>query len=145
MMITLIGNDLAEKGLRFMHYGAASLCEKCRFKVTCIDSLEEGRIYRVRDVKNTEHPCPVHNGGKVKVVDVDKATIKTAIDSKRAFEGSNIVFSPPNCKEECTMRDLCFPEGLYQEDKCKIIKKMGKTKEKCPKGLNLTVVLLKQQ
>jgi len=144
-MITLIGNDLAKKGLKFMYYGAASQCEKCRFKVTCIDSLEEGRMYRIRDVKNTEHPCMIHNGGKVKVVDVEKSITKAMIDSKRAFEGSNIVFVPPDCDEECSMRGLCFPEGLYHEDKCKIIKKLGNPKEKCPKGLNLNVVLLKQQ
>lgn len=142
-MITLIGNELADKGLKFMHYGAASQCEKCRFKGTCIDSLEEGRLYRIREVKNTEHPCMVHDSGKVKVVDVEKATIKTAIDSKRAFEGSNIVFIPIKCEENCSMREICFPEGLYREDKCKIIKKMGKPKEKCPKGLNLSIVLLK--
>jgi len=143
-MITLIGTNLAEKGLKFMHYGAASQCEKCRFKATCIESLEGGRMYKVREVKNTEHPCPVHEGGKVKVVDVEKAIIKTVIDSKRAFEGSNIVFSPPECEEECSMRELCFPEGLYREDKCKIMQKMGSPKEKCPKGLNLSIVLLKQ-
>ena len=91
-MITLIGNNLAEKGLKFMNYGAANQCESCRFKATCIESLEMGRIYQVREVKNTEHPCLIHEGGKVKVVDVDKATIKAAIDSKRAFEGSNIAF-----------------------------------------------------
>ncbi len=142
-MITLIGNNLADKGLRFMQYGAASQCDKCRFKVTCIDSLEEGRLYKIREVKNTEHPCMVHEGGKVKVVDVEKADIKVAIDSKRAFEGSNIVFNPPNCDEDCSLREVCFPEGLYSKDKCKIIKKMGKTNEKCPKGFNLSMVLIK--
>jgi len=142
-MITLIGKNLAEKGIRFMHYGAASQCEKCRFKTTCIESLEEGRMYRVREVKNTEHPCMVHDGGKVRVVDVDKAVIKAAIDSKRAFEGSNIVFNPPECDEDCSLRELCFPEGLYPQDKCKIVKKMGNPVDKCVKGLNLTVVMLK--
>ncbi|MFA0832511.1 MAG: UPF0179 family protein [Methanobacterium formicicum] len=142
-MITLIGNNLAEKGLKFMHYGAASQCDTCRFKATCIESLEEGRIYRIREVKNTEHPCMVHDSGKVKVVDVEKAIIKAAINSKRAFEGSNIVFSPPECDQECSLRELCFPEGLYPEDKCKIAKKMGKPSEKCPKGLDLSVVMLR--
>ena len=132
-MITLIGNNLAEKGLEFMHYGATSQCENCRFKATCIDSLEGGRMYRIREVKDTEHPCTVHEGGKVKVVDVEKAVIKAAIDSKRAFEGSNIVFSPPDCEKECPLSELCFPEGLYREDKCKISKNMGAPKEKCPK------------
>lgn len=143
-MITLIGRELAQKGLKFMHYGPATECEGCRFKTTCIDSLEPGRMYTIRDVKEKEQPCQIHSGGKVKVVDVRKSIIKAAIDSKRAFEGSNIIFSPPDCHEECPMRELCFPEGLYLDDKCKIVKKIGKPKEKCPKGLNLTTVLLKE-
>jgi uncharacterized protein len=142
-MITLIGKNIAEKGLKFMHYGAASQCKHCRFKTTCIDSLESGRIYKIKEVKNTEHPCLIHDGNKVKVVDVDRSLIKVLLDSKRAFEGSKIVFTPPECDQECSLSDLCFPEGLYIEDKCKIVKKLGKPQEKCPKGLNLTMVLLK--
>jgi hypothetical protein len=142
-MITLIGKDLADKGLIFRHYGASSECEKCRFKSTCIDPLESGRMYIIKDVKDTEHPCPIHEGGKVKVVEVDKAYIKAAVDSKKAFEGSNIVFSPPECDEECSLRDLCFPEGLYREDKCRIVKKIRKINGRCAKGLDLTTVLLR--
>jgi uncharacterized protein (UPF0179 family) len=142
-MITLIGKSLADKGLRFMHYGAASQCDQCRFKATCIDTLEGGRVYRIREVKDTEHPCPIHEGEKVKVVDVEGALIKSLIDSKRAFEGSKIVFIPPECEEDCSMHELCFPEGIYLEDKCKIVKKIGRPSEKCPKGLNLSLVLLR--
>lgn len=143
LMITLIGINLAEKGLEFMHYGASASCEKCRFKSTCIDSLEEGRIYIISDVKDTAHPCPIHDGGKVKVVDVDKADIKALIDSKKAFEGSNIPFNFPQCDVDCEMRNLCFPEGLYKDDKCKIVKNIKTPPEKCVKGYDLRMVLLR--
>lgn len=142
-MITLIGSKLAQKGLKFVHYGAASQCEHCRFKSTCIDALEVGRTYIIKEVKDTEHPCPLHDGGKVKVVNVDKAHIRALIDSKKAFEGSSIIFRPPDCDVQCPQRNLCFPEGLYQDDKCKIIKKLGKPGQKCVKGLELTRVILK--
>jgi uncharacterized protein len=142
-MITLIGNKLAEKGLTFMHYGAASQCEKCRFKNTCIETLEEGRLYFIKEVKDTQHPCLLHEGRMVRVVEVDRAFIKGLISSKKAFEGSNVVFKPPECDVECKFSDLCFPEGLYADDKCKIIKNLGNPSEKCPKGLNLSLVLLK--
>jgi uncharacterized protein len=141
-VITLIGKNLAEKGLKFMPYGAVAECEKCRFKTTCIDTLEEGRIYIITDVKDTEHPCLVHEGGKVKVVQVERSEIKSLIDSKKAFEGSNIVFNPPECDEECPNRNLCFPEGLFKEDKCKIVENIGKPEYQCIKGLNLRLVLL---
>lgn len=142
-MITLIGKDLAEEGLKFMHYGASAECEACRFKNTCIDSLEEGKMYVITDVKDTEHPCSIHNSGKVKVVEVEIAEIDALVDSKKAFEGSMIVVDFPECDKECTMRDLCFPEGLYEGDKCKIIKTIGKSPNKCLKGLNLNFVILK--
>jgi uncharacterized protein (UPF0179 family) len=142
-MITLIGKSLAEKGLKFMFYGASSECEDCRYKATCIESLEEGRIYRIRDLKEVEHPCPIHMGDKVQVVEVDHALIKTAIDSKKAFEGSRLLFKPPECDEKCSLKKLCIPDGLYRDDKCTIVKKLGKPSEKCPVGLNLTRVLVK--
>ena len=138
-MITLIGKNLAEEGLKFIHYGASAECEACRFKSTCIDSLEPGRMYVITDVKETEHPCSIHEGGRVRVVEVEKADVKTLVDSKKAFEGSMIVFEFPECDKECTMRDLCFPEGLYEGDKCKIVKTEGK----CIRGLTLSLVLLK--
>jgi len=126
-----------------MHCGANAECENCRFKNTCIDSLEEGRIYVITDVKDTEHPCRVHEGGKVKVVLVERSDIESLIDSKIAFEGSNILFNPPKCDEECPNQNLCFPEGLCNGDKCKILKNIGKTDYECVKGLNLRRVLLK--
>lgn len=141
-MITLIGNKLAEKGLKFMHYGPSAECETCRFKSTCIDSLEKGRMYVITDVKETEHPCPIHEEGKVKVVEVERADINALIDSKKAFEGSMVVVEFPECDKECTMVDLCFPEGLYEGDKCKIVKTIGKSPNKCIKGLNLSLVVL---
>ena len=141
-MITLIGKSLAEKGVKFIHYGPSAECEACRFKSTCIDSLEEGRMYIINDVKETEHPCPIHEGGKVKVVDVQRAEIKALVDSKKAFEGSMVIFEFPECDKECTMRDLCFPEGLYEGDKCKIVKTIEKSPNQCIKGLNLSLVLL---
>ncbi len=142
-MITLIGKELAEKGLKFIHYGPSAECEACRFKSTCIDSLEEGRMYKIIDVKDAEHPCPIHEGGKVIVVEVERSDIDALIDSKKAFEGSMIIFEFPECNKDCTMRDLCFPEGVYVGDKFKIIKNEGKPLNKCINGLNLSKVILK--
>lgn len=141
-MITLIGKKLAENGLKFMHYGPSAECESCRFRSTCIDSLEEGRMYVITDVKETEQSCLIHEGGKVKVVEVERADINALVDSKKAFEGSMVVFEFPKCDKECTMVDLCFPEGLYEGDKCKIAKTVGKPPNKCIKGLNLSLVIL---
>ncbi len=99
-------------------------------------------MYVIKNVKDTEHNCPIHEGNKVKVVEVEKAFINTLVDTKIAFEGSMIVFNAPDCEEECLMRDLCFPDGLKNGDKCKIIKNKGKPKNKCIKGLDITEAVL---
>ena len=39
-MITLIGKDLAQKGVEFVYLGPAKECDDCRFKSSCVDSLE---------------------------------------------------------------------------------------------------------
>ncbi|MCK9152588.1 UPF0179 family protein [Methanobacterium alcaliphilum] len=142
-MITLIGKKLAKKGLTFMYYGPAEECASCRFKGTCVDSLEEGRLYIVRNIKDTEQPCKTHEDRKVKVVEVEKVNINAMVDSKRAFEGSMISFEPAECDEICEMKNLCFPEGLYHGDKCKILKTLGKPSQKCAKGYELNKVILK--
>lgn len=143
-MITLIGKSLANRGLKFMFYGPSSECESCRFKNTCIDTLESGRMYIIKQVKNGEQTCQIHEGGKVRVVEVEKAYIKCLVDSKKSFEGSKLVFETPDCDDmDCNMRSKCFPEGLVNQDKCKIIKNLGKPKFECPQGRDLNNVLLK--
>lgn len=143
-MITLIGNSLAVEGLEFKYLGASSHCEKCRFKNTCIDTLEEGRIYIIKEVKDTQQPCPIHAGGKVRVVDVELADIDVLIDPKQSFEGSSVLFNPITCDSKCYMRDLCLPEGLYKDDRCRIIENKGKPEHECPRGLKLQLVRLRR-
>ncbi len=141
-MITLIGKKMAKKGLKFQYIGPAEECDNCRFRATCLDSLEEGRFYIIRKVKETEQYCKLHEDHKVKVVEVEKAYIKALVNSKSAFEGSIVSLSTPICDEECEYHDLCFPEGLKGNDRCKIIKNFGKTDKKCIQGYELSEVLL---
>lgn len=141
-MITLIGEDLAEVGLSFVFYGPAEACKKCRFKASCVDSLEKGRKYTITNVKDITQKCDVHNGGIVKAVEVKMADIEALIDSKKVFVGSNISHTPPECDVECIYHNLCFPEGLFNEDRCVIINNLGKHEE-CAKGYNLSKVSLR--
>jgi len=140
-LITLIGEKLAKKGLNFIYNEPAEACEDCRYKSVCIDPLETGRIYKIKEVKDTEHPCPIHESGKVKVVEVEKANIEALIDAKKAFEGSVILFETLKCDEKCDMRSLCFPEGIKASDRCRILKNFGRVNE-CKKGYKLNKVLL---
>lgn len=53
-MITLIGKDLAKEGNEFVFYGPVEECESCRFKSSCINSLEKGRKYVIIEVRDVE-------------------------------------------------------------------------------------------
>ena len=142
-MITLIGEDLAEVGLSFIFDGSVEACEKCRFKSSCVDSLEKGRKYIITNVKDITQNCDVHDGGIVKAVEVELADIKCFIDSKKVFIGSNLSFNLPDCDVKCIHHNTCFPEGLLKGDRCVIIKNLGKIDSVCAKGNNLTKVSLR--
>lgn len=142
-MITLIGEYLAEVGLSFIFYGPVKACKSCRFKASCVESLEKGRKYIITEVKNITQKCPIHDGGIVKAVEIDFADIEGFLDSRNVFEGSNISYNPPKCDFDCIHNHLCFPEGLFEGDKCITIKNLGKNEVDCVKGLTLTKVSLR--
>ncbi|MBE6493358.1 MAG: UPF0179 family protein [Methanosphaera stadtmanae] len=142
-MITLIGTSLAKTGLVFTFYGGSNKCETCRFKKSCLN-LEKGRKYIIKDVKKVTHACPLHKDGKVKTVEVELATIRTSIETKKAYKGSTIIFRQPECEctseLECEYWDICHPEGLLNDDKCQI-KEIG-PQISCKNGIKLTEVIL---
>lgn len=142
-MITLIGKSLAKKGQEFVFLGPAEACEDCRFKSSCIGNLEKDRKYEIIDVKDNEQKCKIHAEETVIPVEVDRAKINLLTQSKSIFEGSTFTFNAPDCDEEtCEFRDLCFPEGLMENDKCIVLKNDGKHKEECKKGYKLNKLTL---
>ncbi|MBQ2612863.1 MAG: UPF0179 family protein [Methanobrevibacter sp.] len=140
-MITLIGKELAQKGVEFVYLGSVEECENCRFKSSCVDSLELNRKYVITDVKDTEQKCPVHSQNIVIPVEIERAQIDVLTPSKNIFEGSTFTYEAPKCDEYCEFHDLCFPEGLVENDKCIVIKNQGKHKE-CKKGYALNKLTL---
>ncbi|KZX14036.1 UPF0179 family protein [Methanobrevibacter curvatus] len=142
-MITLIGTHLAKKDLVFLFNGPAEECEECKFKAPCLGSLEEGRSYIINNVRDNKQNCLIHDGGFVLPVEVEKADIVTNVSSKKCFEGSSIVYDPPDCDLQCVYRPFCFPEGLKEGDKTVIKKVLEKRVDGCAKGLSLSKVVLK--
>ena len=141
-MITLIGKDLAKEGQEFVFLGSAEDCEDCRFKSSCVGNLEQNRKYVVVDVKENEQKCPIHAEGVVVPVEVDLAKIDLLTTSKSIFEGSTFTYNAPECDENCDFHDLCFPDGLFENDKCIVLKNQGKHKETCKKGYKLNKLTL---
>ena len=104
-MITLIGKELAQKGVEFVYLGSVEECENCRFKSSCVDSLELNRKYVITDVKDTEQKCPVHSQNIVIPVEIERAQIDVLTPSKNIFEGSTFTYEAPKCDEYCEFRE----------------------------------------
>jgi len=146
-ILTLIGIKLAKKNRKFLFIDAAEECANCNssLKAVCLNNLEKGQIYEIIEIrKNVVHPCPVHEKGVI-VVEVQKASIQSAIDNKLAREGATISF-PPACNEvSCINYHFCKPWGIKFMEKYKIIKNLGNLPQNCKKGKKLVLVELKQQ
>ena len=141
-MITLIGKDLASEGIEFVYLGPAKECDDCRFKSSCVGNLELNRKYVITDVKENEQKCPIHAENIVIPVEVERAEIEVLSTSKNIFEGSTFTYNAPDCDEYCEYHDFCFPDGLFENDKCIVLKNQGKHKEECKKGFSLNKLTL---
>jgi len=104
--------------------------------------LELNRKYIVKEVKENEQKCPVHAEGTVIPVEVELAQIDLLTTSKNIFEGSTFTYNAPDCDENCDFHDLCFPDGLIENDKCIVLDNGGKHKEECKKGYRLNKLTL---
>jgi len=141
-IITLVGVKQARKGLEFLHEKPSEKCENCEYYKVCIGNLETGRVYRIIKLRDKVFPCPIHENG-VRVVEVVESEISAAINQKVALEGAVITFHLEECENaSCKYRSLCFPIGLYEGDRCEIVK--VEEKIECEKGLRLVAVKLKR-
>ncbi len=139
-MITLIGKDLAKEGMEFQYLGPLLECKNCKLKNVCFN-LDEGKWYRITKIRDKEHDCKVHDGGKVVTVEVEEIPVPLALSAKSVVEGETISFKPVNCKEyDCEYYELCHPMGLREGTKIKIEKIEGEIN--CPRNKDLKKVLV---
>lgn len=138
-LVTLVGEKLAKEGKELVFYGMGKECKGCRLKSACLN-LEEGRRYRIKNVRDNKHECKIHEGG-VRVVEMEKVPIPTTIARKKTVEGAMISFTPMNCKNlGCQFYKLCHPLGIENGIKGKVV---GVGSEiDCPNGHELVKVQL---
>ncbi|OYT60348.1 hypothetical protein B6U71_00955 [Euryarchaeota archaeon ex4484_178] len=121
-MITLIGKALAEEGLEFQYRGPLMECRTCKLKNVCFN-LDEGKWYRITKIRDKEHDCKIHEGGKVVTVEVEEIPVPIIISAKNVVEGETITYKPVSCRDtKCEYYPLCHPIGLREGDKIKIVK-----------------------
>ncbi|MCS3923053.1 UPF0179 family protein [Methanosalsum natronophilum] len=139
-IITLIGTRIAKKGLEFIFEGECPECSKCRLKNICM-RLEKGRKYQIVNIRNeTLHDCFIHDQGVV-AIEVIKAPIKTTLQSRKAINGSKVVYESQKCNDDsCEIYKICNPKGIKDGDKATITEIVENVEDKCNKGKSLKVV-----
>ena len=138
-MTTLLDKSVARKGYRFI-FRKNKACYACKYKNICLDKLHEDRVYEVLSVKKPREKiiCPI-TGNEVYFVRVKLTEITTAISSEKAIDGIVTLWREPSCENyKCNYRDVCFPSGLLDGDKIRVVKVLGRIQ--CPLHHNLTLV-----
>jgi len=132
MIYTLMGKDLAKKGVQFIAQSSEE-CKKCRYYPTCIKNLDIGRRYIVKEIKNKVFKCKL--SGEVVLIGVEPAEIPLIVEKKKAIEGLMLKFKPLSSKKE----ELLNPQGLKEGDKIKITKVLEDYNKKMKKVMVRTV------
>ena len=141
--VTLLGERQARVGFRFLFEGVADLCAECSVKKVCLGNLENGRLYEVSKVTKKRFPCLLHAGEAV-VVEVREPPVEAALAPRSAIKDALITYSRPECQNgSCEHLQRCFPVGLLEGDRCRVVE--VKDSLKCPlRGQLLSVSLQRQ-
>ncbi len=97
--------------------------------------MEPGRVYRVLTVdKRKRFSCRL--GSEMVLATIEEAHLVVALPSKKAVVGATVYYRrPSNCDNvSCKYFRYCRPDGVYEGDRIKIIREVGKIEEDCNLG-----------
>jgi uncharacterized protein (UPF0179 family) len=141
--LTLVPSTLAEKGHRFTFAGPNNgiECAACPYTKLCF-GLQPGRSYEVKAVREVQHPCELHDEGKVRAVSVEEVPFAATLERKH-LRGTAAHWTAPDCRRpSCPNWALCHPVGHTAGAKHAIVAQRGAVE--CPVGFDLERVELKQ-
>ena len=143
MALTLVPDTLARRGWGFTFTGTATPPEECRacpFQKLCL-GLTPGRHYQVAALRDVTHPCALHDGARVRVVEASESAFPSTVET-RLLRGTAATWSPIPCgRPDCANWALCHPVGPLPGVRNQIVAQQGAVA--CPAGFELTRVELR--
>ena len=104
--------------------------------------LEPGRAYEVKGTRTVMHPCELHDGGKVQVVEVEEVPFTSSLEA-RHLRGTAATWSPVACgMPQCANYALCHPQGVSAGVRHQIVETGEKLE--CPAGFDLVKAKLRK-
>ncbi len=131
----------AKKGSRFRFAGPnkGEECVGCPYQKLCF-GLEPHHAYEVVALRDLTHPCNLHDGGRVRVAQVEEVPFRSSIET-RHLRGTAAPWEAIPCgMPECPTYALCHPVGTAP-GRHQIVKAGAALP--CPAGFELTRVELK--
>ncbi|HKZ58619.1 MAG TPA: UPF0179 family protein [Candidatus Thermoplasmatota archaeon] len=135
----MLGELQAKVGERFVFQGpndgADAACAPCRLKGICFN-LEPGETFEVAAVRDKDHPCYLHEGGKVRVVEVDRATHDVILPARGIVEGGSMLYPERSCEfRGCPKWRQCVGAPLRPNFSYRVVE--AGPAEPCPLGFAL--------
>lgn len=140
--LTLVPDALAAGGYRFTFAGPSGgeECRGCPLQKLCF-GLQPGRTYQVTAVRPASHPCGLHDGGRVRAVEVSEVPF-TATLERRHLRGTAAPWTAPDCgRPQCPSYALCHPTGHASGARHAVVRQLGPVE--CPEGFDLEKVEMK--
>ncbi len=138
--VTLVGKSMAQPGSEFVTGAETPGCKGCKFIPLCFN-VPKGRRMRILGTRPVEHPCFIHEGGKVAVVEVEPSTFDAGVEAGAAVEGSTLHLVPWQCPVlECVNQPLCSQPRVAPGSKFKVKGVGGELQ--CPLGQRRRKVVL---
>lgn len=138
---TMVGRGQARAGCLFIYKGPAGVCKECERYGSCVEPLEPGRVYLVKHVTFKRFPCSLH-GPDARLVEVEESIYDVNLESRAAVLNALVKFKPFECDQPCPQRERCFPVGLVEGDRCRVVE-VGLTVH-CPMGRRLSSARLQR-
>jgi len=124
---TLVPTAIAVEGSAFLFKGPTETCQKCNLRAACVEGLEPGRVYSVLEVEpKKKFKCKL--GVEMTLVSIERAHLIVALPSKKAVIGATIYYQKPKrCNNVlCPYYKECNPDGVYEGDRIRILREVGK-------------------
>jgi len=136
-VLTLVTPTQAKKGAIFS-VRILPKCKKCSFYKVCVGKLREGIRYKVMEVRNVKHRCPVIND-LMYVAVVEEMPAMVAVEKRKAVDGLSFRYEKIKCdKYSCPYYKYCVDVPVKDREKI-VIKKILKSIP-CSRRLQLVLV-----
>lgn len=136
--ITLLAHDQARPGFEFVYLGGGPVCRTCPYRHACL-TLDPGRRYEVKSVRNVRHPCALQET-EANVVEVAPVARSLLVESPSAIVGSTVEVGRYPCgRLDCPNWSICAGPSLPPKQRFTVVR-VQETLAECRIGRTLKQV-----